>query len=331
MLSIKQQVLSILEENKGENLSGASIAKDLSVSRNAVWKAIKSLQSEGYDIKAVTNKGYCLSSFNDILSKQSIHPYLRDNVKKLRIEVHKSIGSTNTMLKELAISGEAEGKVIIAEEQTEGRGRFGRSFYSPAKTGIYMSILLRPKMTAEDSLFITTSAAVAVARAIEKISDCEAEIKWVNDVYCNGKKVCGILTEAAVDFEGGELEYAVVGIGINILKPIEDFPSELKDIATSILDIERYSPNIRSQLIAEILNNFFEYYDSSKEKEFLEEYRKRSFLLGKEIMIISRGKQERAVAMDIDDRGQMVVKLPDGKIKTLFSGEVRVIPTNGEH
>lgn len=328
MFSVKEQVLSILEEKKGESISGASLAKHLSVSRNAVWKSIKSLQNEGYAITAVTNKGYCLSSGNDILSKQSIDPYLVGNTKKLRIEVHKSLGSTNTLLKELATSGEEEGKVIIAEEQTEGRGRFGRSFYSPSKTGIYMSILLRPKMTAEESFFITTSAAVAVARAIEKISDCKAEIKWVNDVYCNGKKVCGILTEAAVDFEGGGLEYAVVGIGINILKPKEDFPKDLKDIATSILRTESYSANVRSQLIAEILNNFFEYYENSQGKEFLEEYRNRSFLLGKEIMVVSGGKKEKAVAMNIDDKGQMVVKLPDGKIKTLFSGEVSVIPAN---
>lgn len=331
MLTVKQQVLSILEEKKGESISGTSLAKNLSVSRNAVWKAIKSLQNEGYSINAVTNKGYCLSSDNDILSKESIAPYLRENTKKLRIEVHKTVVSTNTLLKELAIRGEEEGKVIIAEEQTEGRGRFGRSFYSPAKTGIYMSILLRPKMTAEESFFITTSAAVAVARAIEKISGCEAKIKWVNDVYCSGKKVCGILTEAAVDFESGGLEYAVVGIGINVWEPQEDFPEELKSIATSILGKGRYSANMRSQLIAEILDNFFEYYNNSSGKEFLEEYRNRSFLLGKEIMVISGRKQERAIAMDIDDKGQMVVKLPDGKIKTLFSGEVSIIPANGEN
>lgn len=328
MVTVKQQVLSILEGKKGESISGVALAKDLSVSRNAVWKAIKSLQNEGHAITAVTNKGYCLSSNNDILSKQSIDTYLSDNTKGLTIEVHKTVTSTNTLLKESAIHGESEGKVIIAEEQTEGRGRFGRSFYSPSKTGIYMSILLRPKMTAEESQFITTSAAVAVARAIEKISGCEAKIKWVNDVYCSGKKVCGILTEAAIDFESGGLEYAVVGIGINISKPEGDFPKELKDIATSILGEERCSANIKSKLIAEILNGFWEYYENSSGKEFLEEYRNRSFLLGKEIMVVSGGKQERALAMDIDDKGQMVVKLPNGKIKTLFSGEVSVIPAN---
>lgn len=328
MLTVKQRVLSILEERKGESISGEVLAKELFVSRNAVWKAIKSLQSEGYTIAAVTNKGYCLSTGNDILSNESIKPYLNNSIKKLRIEVHKSLESTNTLLKELAIAGEPEGKVVIAEEQTGGRGRFGRTFYSPAKTGIYMSILLRPKMTAEDSLFITTSTAVAVARAIEKVAHCEAKIKWVNDIYCQGKKVCGILTEAAVDFESGGLEYAVVGIGINILEPEDDFPEELKNIATSILGNKNYSPTLRSQLVAEILNNFFEYYYNSKDKEFLEEYRNRSFLLGKDILVISGDKKERALAMDIDDSGQMIVKLLDGTIKTLVSGEVSTLPVS---
>lgn len=328
MITVKQKVLSILEEQKGESISGTSLANNLSVSRNAVWKAIKSLQGEGYDITAVTNKGYCLSSGNDILSEHSIKPYLNDNTMKLRIEVHKSVGSTNTLLKELAINNEAEGKIIIAEEQTEGRGRFGRSFYSPSKTGIYMSILLRPKMTAEESLFITTSAAVAVAKAIEKIAGCQAKIKWVNDIYCDGKKVCGILTEAAIDFESGGLEYAVLGIGINILKPENDFPVDLKAIATSILKKETYLPNTKSQLIAEILNNFFQYYYNSSNKEVLEEYRNRSFLLGKEIMVMSGGKEERALAKDIDDKGQMVVEFPDGTVKALNSGEVSILPVS---
>ncbi len=191
-MSAKQHVLSVLEQNKGNSVSGARLAGELSISRNAVWKAIKALQSEGYAISAVPNKGYCLSEENDILSVESITPYLADNLKELSLMVHKSVTSTNTLLKELAGEGEKEGKVLIAEEQTGGRGRLGRKFYSPAKTGIYMSILLRPKLTVDDALFITTSAAAAVAEAIESVTGCEASIKWVNDIYCNGKKVCGI-------------------------------------------------------------------------------------------------------------------------------------------
>jgi BirA family transcriptional regulator, biotin operon repressor / biotin---[acetyl-CoA-carboxylase] ligase len=325
-LNVKQHVLSVLENNKGKNVSGAKLAQELSISRNAVWKSIKALENEGYSITAVTNKGYCLSEDNDILSNESIMPYLSGNTKNLRLEVHKSVTSTNTLLKELANEGEAEGKVLIAEEQTGGRGRLGREFYSPAKTGIYMSILLRPKLTVEDSLFITTSAAVSVAKAIEKVTDCETKIKWVNDIYCNGKKVCGILTEAAVDFEGGGLEYCIVGIGINVSRPKDDFPVELQSIATAIFESRMYSSSLRSQLTAEILNNFCEYYAEFSKEAITKEYRKRSFLIGKEIEVITGNKSQRALALDIDDNARLVVKLSDGNIKSLTSGEISIRP-----
>lgn len=325
-MSAKQHVLSVLEQNKGNSVSGARLAGELSISRNAVWKAIKALQSEGYAISAVPNKGYCLSEENDILSVESITPYLADNLKELSLMVHKSVTSTNTLLKDLAGEGEKEGKVLIAEEQTGGRGRLGRKFYSPAKTGIYMSILLRPKLTVDDALFITTSAAAAVAEAIESVTGCEASIKWVNDIYCNGKKVCGILTEAGVDFEGGGLEYCIVGIGINVSRPLEDFPEELKDIADGIFETRLYSSDLRSRLAAEILNRFWGYYKEFHNKNFIKEYRERSFLIGREISVLMGDKQEKATALDIDERARLIVKLTNGEIKALSSGEVSVRP-----
>lgn len=325
-MSAKQHVLSVLEQNKGNSVSGARLAGELSISRNAVWKAIKALQSEGYAISAVPNKGYCLSEENDILSVESITPYLADNLKELSLMVHKSVTSTNTLLKDLAGEGEKEGKVLIAEEQTGGRGRLGRKFYSPAKTGIYMSILLRPKLTVDDALFITTSAAAAVAEAIESVTGCDASIKWVNDIYCNGKKVCGILTEAGVDFEGGGLEYCIVGIGINVARPLEDFPEELKDIADGIFETRLYSSDLRSRLAAEILNRFWGYYKEFHNKNFIKEYRERSFLIGREISVLMGDKQEKATALDIDERARLIVKLTNGEIKALSSGEVSVRP-----
>ena len=325
-MSAKQHVLSVLEKNKGKSVSGAKLAQELFISRNAVWKAIKSLQLEGYDITAVPNKGYCLSEDNDILSVESIIPYLSDHISPVNLEVRKSVTSTNTILKELASEGEAEGRVLIAEEQTGGRGRLGRNFYSPARTGLYMSILLRPKVTVEDSLYITTSAAVSVAKAIEKVTGCEAKIKWVNDIFCDGKKVCGILTEAGVDFEGGGLEYCIVGIGINVARPQGDFPDEIKEIAGGIFEPNRYSSNLRSKLAAEILNYFWGYYSEFSKKAFIDEYRRRSFLIGKEVNIISGDQLQNAKALDIDENARLVVQLPDGEIKTLSSGEVSIRP-----
>ena len=325
-MSAKQHVLSVLEQNKGNSVSGAKLAQELSISRNAIWKAIKSLQLEGYHITAVPNKGYCLSEDNDILSSESIIPYLSETISPVNLEVRKSVTSTNTMLKKLAGGGEAEGKVLIAEEQTGGRGRLGRNFYSPSRTGLYMSVLLRPKVTVEDSLYITTSAAVSVAKAIEKVTGCAAEIKWVNDIFCNGKKVCGILTEAGVDFEGGGLEYCIVGIGINVARPQEDFPDEIKEIAGGIFEPNRYSSNLRSKLAAEILNYFLGYYSEFSKKAFIDEYRKRSLLIGKEINIISGDQLQNARALEIDENARLVVQLPDGEIKALSSGEISIRP-----
>jgi BirA family biotin operon repressor/biotin-[acetyl-CoA-carboxylase] ligase len=323
-MNVKEQLLFVLENNRGENISGAELARKLSVSRNAVWKAVKSLQEEGYSITSALNKGYCLSNENDIISVQSIAKYLNEDTKKLMLEVHKEVTSTNSILKEYAEKGEQEGKVIVAEKQSSGRGRMNRSFYSPEGTGIYLSILLKPNLTFQESLLITTTAAVAVAEAIEKVSGCEAKIKWVNDIYCKGKKVCGILTEASLDMESGALKYAVLGIGINVLKPAGDFPEELKDIAAAVFDAELYSSDARSLLAAEVLNNFWKYYKKIGVDSCLGEYRKRSFLIGKDIYVISGSEQKKAKAIDIDEQYRLIVKLQDGSIEPLSSGEVSV-------
>lgn len=322
-MDLKQSVLAFLENNRGKSISGAKLADEMKVTRSAVWKAIKALQNEGYQITAVTNKGYSLSESNDILSAESIKPFLRGKSEKMKLEVFKTISSTNTHAKMLAQKGAEQGTVIISEEQTEGKGRLGRRFYSPASTGIYMSIILRPKLSIEHSLLITTSVAVAVSEAIEKVSGVQTQIKWVNDIFIEDKKICGILCEASIDFETGGLEYAIVGIGINVSTVKEQFPSEVQEIAGSIFD-EKLNAHTRSELIAEILNNISERYDTITEKAYLEEYKRRSFLLGQDIVVISGDKSEAATAVDIDDKARLVVKFADGSIKSLNSGEVSV-------
>ena len=218
-MKLKDRVLNELESNRGKTLSGAQLAQTLEVSRTAVWKAIEELRKDGFEISAATNKGYTLKSDDNSLSAEGIKAILGKTGYDIHVE--KTVTSTNTVLKELAKDGAPSGYVLLAQQQTAGKGRLGRRFYSPDKTGVYLSVILRPKLTIENALFITTSAAVAVSRAIETISNnkVKAQIKWVNDVYVDNKKVCGILTEAAVDFESGGLEYAVLGIGVNILAP----------------------------------------------------------------------------------------------------------------
>ncbi len=319
-MSVKDEVLKELENNKGDYISGGQLADNLSVSRNSVWKAIKALEKSGYEINAIPNKGYCLAEKNDILSSYSIKQHLK--TPHLDISVFSSVTSTNTILKEMAEQGAKEGTVIIAEEQTAGRGRTGKQFYSPKGTGIYISILLRPDIPAEESLFLTTSAAVATARAIEDVSDKRALIKWVNDIYLEDKKTCGILTEGAFNVETGKLDYAIVGIGINVCIPDGGFPDNIKDIATAIFDKQTDSINKRSILIANLLDYFMEYYKDFKSKSYVKEYIERSMIIGKTITVIEGSKTSVAKAIDIDKNCRLKVQFEDGTTKWLSSGEV---------
>ena len=321
-MELKHQVLKILEENRGSSVNGAKLATELFVTRSSIWKAIKSLQKDGYHIEAVTNRGYCLLLQNDIVSAESITPFLRDSALDFTLDVRQTVTSTNTLAKELAANGSKEGTVIIAREQTEGRGRMGRVFYSPNSSGVYFSVILRPKLNLEDSLLITTGTALAVAQAIETIAHVKAYIKWVNDIYIEDKKVCGILTEASLNFESGSLEYAVVGIGINI--ETKDFPDGIQQIAGSIFDDKPGETPVTSMLVAEVLNNLAKCMNSLTDKKYLEEYRKRSFLIGKDILVL-RGKEViPAKAIDIDEKARLVVEYENHTTEALVSGEVSV-------
>ena len=221
-MQVKDRVLAALEASRGTYLSGQALAQQLQVSRNAVWKAISQLRESGYPIQAVSHRGYCLDVDSPLLSPQSIARHL--TVPGLQVEVAQTVSSTNTLLRQRAEEGAQEGLVLAAVEQTAGKGRQGHSFFSPPDTGLYLSLLLRPKLSAQDALLLTTCAAAAVALAIEACAGVEAQIKWVNDVFCRGKKVCGILTEAALDLESGGLQYAIVGMGCEPLPPGRGVP-----------------------------------------------------------------------------------------------------------
>lgn len=321
-MELKHQILQILEENRGRHVNGSKLADQLFVTRSAIWKAIKALQKDGYQITAVPNRGYCLLTDNDILSEGSIRPFLHGEAREFMLDVRQTVTSTNTIAKEMAAAGAGEGTVVIASEQTEGRGRMGRTFYSPVSTGIYMSIILRPKLSLEDSLLITTGAAVAAAGAIETVSGREAKIKWVNDIFLENKKVCGILTEASLNIEGGGLEYAVVGIGINV--STKDFPGELQSIAGSVFSDKPGDIPVTSMLTAEILNNLSECMRTLSDKKYLEEYRRRSFLLGRKINVINGKNTLSARAVEIDDKARLVVEYEDHTREALSCGEVSV-------
>lgn len=320
-MTIKEQVLNMLEARKGSFISGEETAEKLHVSRNAVWKAINSLKADGHVITAVTNKGYCLSNESNIFTAQSVYANLSPELReKLSVSVVPIVGSTNTELKALAEKGGADGTVLIALTQTAGRGRLGRSFYSPKDTGLYMSVLLRPEFSASEALNITACAAVAAAKAIDKAAGVNSQIKWVNDIYIGGKKVCGILTEASIDFESGGLNYAVLGIGINL--NTADFPAELQNVAASVSDGKA---DLRPLVSAEFLNIFFEYYKNLTARDFLAEYRSRSMLTGKEISFVRGSETFCGTVLGIDDDMRLLVRLENGEETAFSSGEVQLV------
>lgn len=320
-----ERVLELLEQHRGRAVSGEELAGKLGVSRNAVWKAIEELRRGGVKIYAKTKKGYFLPESDMSLSKEGITALLGET--PLTIDVRGTVTSTNDLLKQLALNGAPEGYALIAREQTAGKGRLGRSFYSPEGSGVYISLLLRPRLGAEDSLFITTSAAVAVCRAIETVSNGKLKpmIKWVNDIFVNQKKVCGILTEASVSFESGMLDYAILGIGINITTPEGDFPEEIKDVATSLFgQIEQ--DNIRNRLTAEVLRELEGLISDPSDKAYLEEYKKRQLLIDRDVIVIKNDSKTPARALGIDDRARLLVRYADGSREALISGEVSVKP-----
>lgn len=370
-MSTKGNVLKALEQNKGVTVSGEELAGHLNVSRAAVWKAIGELRKEGYPIDAITNRGYCLSSFSDLLSAEGISPHIAPSFHGCPIHIFKTLESTNLTAKKMALEGAPAGSVIIAEEQTRGRGRMGRSFYSPPGRGIYMSFILKPRFDASKAVLITTAASVAVCRAIEKVTGVSCFIKWVNDIYADGKKVCGILTEAVTDFETGQIEHIVLGIGINYGTASGEFPEELAGIAGSLFQVKPASgipagygapssgvipaieefptdkgttaeddpanaaPPSRNRLIAEVINQVLEINEDLESRNFIEEYRRRSMVLGKEIRILTPGQAHEArdftkgitaYAVDVDPDGGLMVRYEDGSSGILNTGEVSIRP-----
>lgn len=324
-MGTKEKLLALFEADKGKFFSGEELAARLAVSRTAVWKAVNSLRKEGYEIQAVQNKGYSLSVSTDILSIQGVEKYLNPEHSYIELEILPDIGSTNDYLREKAAQGKGEGYAVVAGAQTRGKGRTGRSFYSPADTGIYLSLLLRPKDCGPaQAVKFTTMAAVAACEAIEKVSHRSPQIKWVNDIYIDGKKVSGILTEASVSLENGSLEYVLLGIGINVYPPEKGFPQELRETAGSVFQ-ERKSDG-KNQLAAGFLNRLMDIYTKEEIEEYAEEYRKRSMVLGKRIQILTPEGEKGARALEIDKDCRLLVEYEDGNRELLRAGEIRIRP-----
>ena len=324
-MTIKEQLAELLVENRGKFISGEELAKRLYCTRSAVWKAVAALRKDGFNISAVTNRGYCLDDCDKISEAE-----IRRLTAAERIVVLKTTNSTNAYLREMARLGAPHGTLVVSSEQTNGSGRLGRSFFSPADTGIYMSILLRPDFPVQEAVKITSAAAVAVCLAIEEVCGASPEIKWVNDIYISGKKVAGILTEASADIENGAFEYAVLGIGINVYPPENGFPKEIADIAGAVL--ENRADNARNRLAAAVYTHFMKLYKKLPESVYLEEYRKRLMWKNERIYVLSGANGEvrtPAVLLEADENCALRVRYADGSEGTVFSGEICIRACSG--
>ena len=311
-MALKEEILNYLTEHSGEYVSGEELAQSLGKSRAGVWKAVKTLQADGYTIEAVTNRGYMLASNNDILNENELKRYIDFDCD---IAFYESIDSTNNEAKRIIVDGDSKPLLVVGEEQTAGRGRQGKSFYSPAKTGIYMSLVVHPMAKLQNAVTATTAASVAVCKAIEKLTVVTPQIKWVNDVYVDGKKICGILTEAVTDFETQTVASVIIGIGVNL--KTHSFPSDVQN--ASCLEF----PVKRAEFIATVANELNGIVTGDYDV-FIDYYRSHSMIVGKEINFIKNGIVTPATAVGIDDVGGLEVVLPDGTHETLRSGEITV-------
>ena len=257
--------------------------------------------------------------FTDKLTKSGILKELNIS-NDFTLEVFDSIDSTNLYLKEKAKNGECD-YIAVSNSQTKGKGRFDRVFYSPENCGIYMSILTKPRLKAEQSVLMTAAVSVAVCEAVFSLTKQKPSIKWVNDLILGNKKICGILCEGAINPDTRCFDFAVLGIGINVYRPENNFNDEIKDIAGCVL--EKKIPNFRNRITAEIINRVFYYLENLENKEFLEKYREFSCVLQKEITVMKENPI-KALALDIDDNCRLKVKYPDGKIEYLSSGEISI-------
>ena len=323
-MGTRKQLLEMLDRGGDEYLSGAAIAGKLGITRAAVWKQIKSLQLDGYQIEAIHSKGYRLAGNHDVLSEDSVKAFLGSESGAFTLEVYDTVSSTNTLLKSKAERA-PDWTVLIAGKQTAGRGRIGRSFYSPSGTGIYLSVLLRQNI-GPDPGRLTTAVAIAACRAIEQCTGRTAQIKWVNDVFIEGKKVCGILTEASVNYETGIPDCIIAGIGFNVYPPSDGFPSELSQTAGAIT--ESRQANLRSRLAAEFLLLFRKACENLNSVELLEEYRKRCFILGEPIFVLRGEERIPATAISLREDFALIVRYEDGREEALRAGEVSIRPTH---
>ena len=327
-MDIKTSILRMIRQSRGY-VSGQSLCEALGVSRTAVWKYVNQLKEEGYEFDAVANKGYRIVKYPDIITREDIESMLPEGLAVTNVVYYHETDSTNTRAKQAAEDGEKSGTLFITECQTGGRGRRGRTWESPAGSGIWMSLLLRPEIKPFDASMLTIVAAMGMKDAIEEIIGAGAgqggihcKIKWPNDIVLGDRKICGMLTEMSAETDW--INYVVIGIGVNV--NTTEFDDSIKDMASSIL-LQTGSSVKRSDVVVAFARHFSRYYD-----EFLKEcnlsgladdYNKALINVGRDVKIVERDGSFVAKAVGIDETGSLIVE-KDGDTKRIVAGEVSV-------
>ena len=319
---MKTEILSLLRDAEGY-VSGQELCRRFGVSRTAIWKAVNQLKESGYEIEAVSNKGYRLVGQQDILNEAEIRSRMTTKWAGRELHYLESTGSTNLDAKRLLEEGAKDGVLVVAGEQTKGRGRRGRSWQSPSDANIYMTLGLRPELKPELAPMITLVDALAVAASVEEVCNLEVKIKWPNDVIIDGKKICGILTEMST--ETGFIQYVVIGTGINVNET--EFPEELADKATS-LRLEKGEILLRAPIVAKCMEYFEIYYERFLQTGdlslLLPDYEKRLVNMGKRVTVLDPQNEFEGIARGIDKMGELLVEKEDGTIEPVYAGEVSV-------
>ena len=321
---MKTEILSILRQRDGF-VSGQQLCEEFQVSRTAVWKVIEQLKAEGYQIEAVRNKGYRLTCSPDVMSKAEIESLMKTKWAGHPVIYHDQVDSTNTQAKRLGeeLARDGHGTLVVADLQTAGKGRRGRSWESPSGASIYMSILLRPDILPDQAPMLTLVMAQSVAEAVQELTGAEVGIKWPNDIVLNGKKICGILTEMSAEID--YINYVVIGVGVNVNTP--DFPEALTKTATS-LKIELGQSVKRSALIAAVMKRFEENYETFIRTGDLsgiqDQYNSLLVNLDRDVRVLEPGHEYNGHALGINSTGELLVEKEDGTTAEIFAGEVSV-------
>lgn len=324
-MNTKEVILKKLIENRGKFVSGEFLRQNLNISRTAVWKHILKLREDGYQIEAVSNRGYCLRDFRDIYDKSAIISQLNTKLLGKNLIFLNEIDSTNNELKRLSAAGAEEGTVVVAERQLTGRGRRGRDWRSEDGKGICMSVLLKPDIAPEEVQAITLAASGAVCKAIDPYTRSKPGIKWPNDILLNGKKVCGILTELMA--EPDRVNSIILGIGINVYGKQEEFPEDIRGIATSLSehsDLEISRSRIAAKVLEEIEDLYLDFLEKRRTAKFLNIWRSFSITLGCDIYIYQGDRKWSGKALDVLDNGHLLVETPDGVRQAISSGEISI-------